>query len=377
MVTIEIGGLNLEKLLRECQSAGIRLRSIQRVQTRCIHVRIAAQDRGKLEALCMRFGWEIREIHAGAGLHMVRFCRMRCMLFAGAVLGLLLIAVSSQMVLGISVSGAQEYSAQVHQYLRQEGVYPGRLKKTFSLDALRDGLLLHLPGITHVSFRYAGSMLEAECHLVREGEQYKKTGSGRDLIASRDGIVTKVAVLSGTPLVREGEAVYAGQVLIRGEERDKQGGVNHAIAQGQVIARVWAPGTARAALYKEKVQETGRVRQKVSIQTPWYNRVVQRAEPFEIQHTTVKIEKIIDLFVPLLRRTEIYEEVIINREQRSREDAASAAQGAAEKQAKKQVPSGVLILDKWVEYSMIDNEFVCASVVLEYEQDIAVRSGKE
>ena len=377
MVTIEINGLNLERLLRECQSAGIRLRSVCRVQIRCIRVCIAAADRGKLEAICTRFGWELREIRVDIWLRALRFCRRRCMLFAGAALGLLMIALSTEMVLGISISGAQEYQAQVRSYLRREGVYPGRLKKTISLDALRDGLLLHLPGITHISFRFAGSVLEAECHLMREGERVSKDGEGGDLVAQRDGIVTKVSAISGTPLVRAGDAVYAGQVLIRGEERDKQGTVRRVTAQGQVSARVWAQGTAKSGIYKETVQETGRIREKVFIQTPWYSRVVRQAEPFEQQNKTVKTEKIIDLFIPLFRRTEIFEEVEMTRELRSRADAASAAQGAAEKLAKKQVPSGVLILDKWVDYSMIDNEFVCASVVLEYEQDIAVRSGKE
>ena len=61
------------------------------------------------------------------------------------------------------------------------------------------------------------------------------------------------------------------------------------------------------------------------------------------------------------------------RVERDRGDAASMAQGAAEKNAVKQCPAGALILDKWVKYSMIDNEFMYASVVLEMEADIAGR----
>ena len=50
------------------------------------------------------------------------------------------------------------------------------------------------------------------------------------------------------------------------------------------------------------------------------------------------------------------------------------AQGAAQQLAKLKCPSSVEILDKWVDYSMIDDEFVYATVVLEYEQSIAVRA---
>jgi len=89
----------------------------------------------------------------------------------------------------------------------------------------------------------------------------------------------------------------------------------------------------------------------------------------------VVTERVIDLFIPLIRRTQTYNEITVSKTARNRTDAASDAQGAAEKLAKKQLPPDVLILDKWVDYSMIDNEFLYASVVLEYEQDIAVRAG--
>ena len=49
------------------------------------------------------------------------------------------------------------------------------------------------------------------------------------------------------------------------------------------------------------------------------------------------------------------------------------AQGAAEEIAKNRCPAGAETLDKWAKYSMIDNEFVYATVVIEYERDIASR----
>jgi len=376
-MTLEISGLNLEKLLRECQLDGIRLRSVIRIKPRIIHARILPWDRKKIEEICLRFGWEMREIRAGLPIRILRLIRMRRALICGAALCMVLVALSTHLVLGVTIEGAGEYVGQVRVYLAGAGARPGMPKRLLSTDGLREALLMHLPGLSHVSLRFSGSMLEVKCHLSREGEQLMKPGEGRDLIASREGIVEKVVAISGTPLVKAGDAVFAGQVLIRGEERDRQGGVSSAVAQGQVIARVYSEGTAMTSIYKEMQQETGRMRRRVSIHSPFFTRTIREAVPFDSQIETAYTERIIDLFVPLWRKTVIYEEVTIHRALRSRSDTASAAQGAAEKLAKKQVPPGVLILDKWVDYSMIDNEFVCASVVLEYEQDIAVRSGGE
>ena len=79
------------------------------------------------------------------------------------------------------------------------------------------------------------------------------------------------------------------------------------------------------------------------------------------------------LYLPLWREITTLAQTEVFRESRDPGDVASLAQGAAEKIAAKQCPPGALILDKWVKYSMIDNEFVYASVVLEVEASIAGR----
>lgn len=101
--------------------------------------------------------------------------------------------------------------------------------------------------------------------------------------------------------------------------------------------------------------------------------MVKDAAGFESQDVSVERQDVVGLYLPLWRRIETFAETVILSERRSRTDAASQAQGAAEKIAKLNCPSGVEILDKWVDYSMIDDEFVYATVVLEYEAGIAGR----
>ncbi len=372
-MTVHIRGLNLERLLREAQNAGLPLRHVRRISARCVEAVVPLRQRARLLELCGRFGWEMEEKDAGLLLRALRFAGHRPMLVIGALLCVGLIAVSAQMVLWVDVTGAQEYGAEVRSFLSDEGVGMGRLKRALSLDELRDGLLLRLPGVSHVSLRYAGSVLEIDCRLAREGEALEKSGDGLDLVACEAGIVTKLVAGSGTPQVRVGDAVYAGQVLVKGEERTQQGGVIPVKAQAQVLARVFAEGEARVSLTMITARETGNTRTRVTLVSPFYSRVVREAEPFALQETERRTQMVVDLFVPLYLRTEVFSEIREIKKTRSQADAASLAQGAAEKLAKKQLPAGALILDKWVDYSMIDNEFVYATVVLEYEKDIAVR----
>lgn len=372
-VTLLIEGLNLERLLRTASAAGVVLCDVQRADVRTVRVRLPLWKRRALLALCARYGWQACELRPGALLRAARFARRRCMLAAGALLFVGLMYASSQMIWAVSVENAQENVAEVRRYLAGEGVRPGRLKRAFSTDALREGLALRLPGLAHVDVRFDGSTLVVACQGAREGEQVNVAGQAQDIVARQSGIVTRISVRSGTPQVQVGQAVRKGQVLIRGEERAQGGQTRREQAQGDVLARVYAQGEARVSLVQRRTVETGRIRTRVTVESPWHTRLVRDAQAFDSQDVSVERQPVLGLYVPLWRRIETLAETIVIDEPRSQADAASQAQGAAERIAKLNCPAGVEILDKWVDYSMIDDEFVYASVVLEYETSIAGR----
>lgn len=372
---VEIGGLNLERLLRMASERDVTLRRVRRIDERTIRASIWVWQKGALSALCERAGWEMTEVHAGCLTRAARFLGSRRMLAVGAALGAALLYLSSQTILAVRVTGAQEHVAEVRRLLREEGVVPGRLKASLSVSDIEDALALGVPGLSFAGVRFAGSTVVVECEPAREGERVGTEGGSLDLVALEPGVVTRMWVSGGTPLVKPGQAVRAGQVLVRGEERAQGGQTRSARAQGQVFARVWARGDARASLWEERTVETGDVRTRVTLCTPLGERVVRDAQPFASQDTSVRTEPVVGLFLPVYRRIETLAQTVRTRAPRGEEDAKALARGAAEALAKNKCPIGAEILDKWTEYSMINDEFVCATVILEYERDIAAREG--
>lgn len=373
-VTVEVRGLNLEKLLRMAAQEGILLTHARRRGPRGICVCVPARHRRAFEALCGRCGWQTQALGYSVGVRLRRFLVCRPMLPLGLAIGVLLVFFSSQVVLSVQVLGAQENIAEVRRVLAQEGIRPGRRKAALSTDALRDRLSLRLPGLAFAGVRYAGSTLLVDCRRAQEGEQALIAGDGMDIVAARDGVITRISVQNGTPQVEPGQAVRAGQVLILGQERTEKGETRPIQAQGQVSARVWARGDARVSLVQAHTVETGQTRTRVTLCSPWHSRLVRDAQPFASQDTSCEIQPVVGLYIPLWREIETYAQTQVYEVAREKSDAASLAQRAAEEIAKKQCPQGALILDKNVDYSMIDHEFVYAVVVLEYEAAIAARA---
>ena len=373
-VTLEIGGLNLEKLLRAAAQEGVVLRDVHRSGERALRVRTGLRQRKALEALCARFGWSVREVHAGLTLRALRFAGRRRTLVAAVLLGAALAAASSRLMLRVEILGAGENEAAVRTELLLAGARPGRLKRALSTDSLRARLEYALPGLSFAGVRFEGSTLVVDCQRARFGEELAVPGEGLDLIASQAGIVTRIWASSGTPAVEAGQAVRAGQVLVRGEERTAGGEVRAVRAEGQVRARVWARGDAQVSLWHTRTVETGRLRERVTVVAPWGERVVQEAARFDSQDEDIRVQPIVGMFLPAYRRVETFAETVKLRERRTQEAAAALALGAAEEIAKKRCPSGSETLDKWANYSMIDDEYIYATVVIEYEAEIARRT---
>ena len=372
-VTARVEGINLEKLLRAACEAGIRICNARRAGARAMLVSLQADDMRRFRAMCGQYGWTYREIRPGLMIRMVRFLRRRFMLVPAMALSVLLVWLSSQMILCIRVENAKENAAQIRRFLSSHGVRAGKLKATLSLDELRAAAAYELPGLAFAGMRYAGSTFIFDCYPAIEEENLALAGDSMDVVATQSGIVTRISVSSGTPQVEPGQAVRRGQVLIAGYERSEKGQKTYVKAQGQVSARVYASAEAKVSLRETRTVETGQTRTRVTLVSPWHRRVVRDAQPYASQDVSRERQAVVGLYLPLWREIETYAQTEVFQQERNRGDASSMAQGAAEKIAKEQCPADALILDKWVNYSMIDNEFVYARVVLEYETSIAGR----
>ena len=71
-LTLELSGLNLERLLRAAGACGVRMKNVRRVDERTMRVVVPAAQKKKVAALCEKYGWQMAEIRAGGLLRLAR-----------------------------------------------------------------------------------------------------------------------------------------------------------------------------------------------------------------------------------------------------------------------------------------------------------------
>jgi similar to stage IV sporulation protein len=163
----------------------------------------------------------------------------------GMVLFLSLLLSLSSLIWFIEVSGVEELLDQtgVRQELASLGLSPGvaRHKIEQRRDWLIRELRIRLPEALWITLRIKGVV--AEVIIVEKTPPPPQVEAGGNLVAVKEGLITSILVLEGTPLVREGDTVAQGELLIMGEtgyiHLDGSVEVKKVKARGQVHARVW------------------------------------------------------------------------------------------------------------------------------------------
>lgn len=137
----------------------------------------------------------------------------------------------------VDVSGVEDDSRQlVIQAARELGVYPGSWKsKVPEPDVIQSRLLKKLPNLMWVGVQMDGSKVRIEAvPKVPDVQPLNKTP--HDVIAGKPGVIRRVFANRGTVMVKPGQVVHPGDVVISG---NLAGGTKWVPADGQVFAEVW------------------------------------------------------------------------------------------------------------------------------------------
>lgn len=315
-------------------------------------------------------GWRVQRARPAQLAALWEALKKRPGALLGAALALAAAFWLSQLVWRVEINGAGPYRADIAAYLQEAGYVPGARRDALDTSALERNLTLRYPEVAWFHAYVSNVTLVVD---VTRGVPMPELPSAQpgDVVALRDGIVDSVRVYAGTAAVQAGDAVRAGQVLIRGEERGADGATVPVAARGAVTARCWLTHTVEMSMLEIHSEETGREAAVQQIVTPWFSLPAEPETPdFLASNAYITQTPVVGCFFPVWRRATVLREVSLEYVRRP-EGEVRAEAGQAALDRLKTLLYGYEIIDKWVDYCMIEDDTLAATATAEWLMDIA------
>ena len=327
VLTVEFYGVYPEKVLNLCAKNKISIWSARFINQR-ICCKIAVKDFLKLPAILRKSGIRVHIIEKSGFPFFFKKYNRRFGFFTGIVLFFVFLYTMSGYVWIIDVEGNSKVkTADILTACEEIGIKTGVKIDKIAPKPDAQELLLKLDGLAWASLNIEG------CRLTVNVTEVKKKAADNsvatNLKATADGIITHIDVTSGNCIVKVGDVVKKGDLLVSGViENESQTRFVH--SAGKIIASAETAVTLEERLKKQVSYPTGEVKTRsvlefFGIKIPLYLGSVKGDYTAQ---STVKTARLFSQNLPvklytkkftLTRKTTVeysYEEAIANLEKR-------------------------------------------------------------
>ncbi len=216
---IRISGLAVERFMNLCGNKDLLLWEICRCEGYC-EMYISLQAFRQLRPIVRKTHTKVVILQRYGLPFFVSNLNKRKVFLFGGIFAVWFWQISGNFIWQIEISGNYQITTeQLSDYLEEQQIHIGMLKKQLDIEALEKDIRIAFPEIIWSSGKIDGtSFLLA----VKEGNGLEvvpaeEVTEQHDLVAHVDGEIASIIVRSGVPLVKQGDMVTKDTVLVEGK----------------------------------------------------------------------------------------------------------------------------------------------------------------
>lgn len=389
-ITISVKGTYPEQFFEACRASGITVWDIKKINNEHCIGNIKRQAITQVEQLKENTYLQVSYIkEAGLPFLFQRLLKKRELIIA-AVVSIILIFVLSNILWSISIKGVStEVEEKIYDHLNSYGIHKGSW--SFTLDSpssIQQQLMNDIPELLWVGVHKQGTTYHlegVEKVIVKEEEP----NDPQHLVAAKKGVIKKMYVEKGLPLVEVNDYVEAGDILVSGivneedleEEADEDTEEKDAKekivvpSEGTVTATTWYEIDVSIPLDESHELLTGRQKNKYrlkigDLQLPIWG---FKDPPFKHIHQEDHDEPIrfLKWDLPISIVKTVLNEKMYNKKKRSLERAKELGIEQAKKELSLTLDEEAKIISQNVLHESLENDKVKLIIYVTVEENIA------
>lgn len=179
-------------------------------------------------------------------------------MWAGCAAFFILLFSLSTRVWCIGIAGNEKIPAsRIESELALAGLAPGAQRGSIDPKSVAQQVLLKIPELRWMSVNLRGSAAEVAVQEKTEKPEISEQTGASNIKAAQTGQILSLRVFSGTPSVKQGDAVVQGQLLVNGIVVDQLGGSTLVRSSAEIIAETHRSVSVTVPLVRQREVATG------------------------------------------------------------------------------------------------------------------------
>ena len=265
-VNIKVESYFIERFINICISKKMFLWNIKRRKSSILYANISIRDYKKLRQIAKKTK-SVINIEKKKGLpfilHKYRKRKIFLILLIIVLLGLV---VTSNFIWNIEIKGNNDINKEeIIKELNNQGLKIGSNKNNIDTNYIINNIRLKRDDIAWIGISIKGTNAIVE---IKETDKAPKVVDEKDycnIVSDRTGMITKINVQNGTPVVKVGDIVKEGEILIAGYLEGKYTGIRYVHSSANIEAKVWYSKKEKFYLNQEIQVPTGATEQKYTL----------------------------------------------------------------------------------------------------------------
>ena len=374
---INVEGYFIERFINNCLNNGIFLWKIKRTKSTNLVCNISISEFKKIKEILKKNRCKVKILKKKGLPFFINKYKKRKIFLVFLLIIFTIIITLSNFIWNINIEGLEKIDkSELMQVLNENGLYTGKSKIGLDTKEIINQIRLDRDDIAWIGIELKGTnavvkVVEADSkpEIINE-EEYC------NIVATKDGVITKIKAQNGTPLVKEGDLVRKGTVLVAGWFEGKYTGTRYVHANGEVQAKVWYTQTEKIYLKEQKKEETGEVENKYSVKINNFqinfNKTLSKFEKYDTIEETKKLKLFSNFYLPIEMVKTIYKEYKDTEIEYTLEEAKNIGIERAKEKLDAQIENTNNITDEQINVKE-NNDFVEVEVIYEVEEDIGTK----
>lgn len=374
---IIIKGVKIERFINLAVVNGIYIWDIEKIDYTTIKAKINLKDFSKLRIIVRKTDSNIKIIEKCGVPFKMKTVKKRKWFFFGLGALFVFLYILSSYIWMIEIHGLTSLDEQaVMDNLNIAGLRIGISKRRIDKREIENSMLIKMQDLTWIGLEIKGT--KAFVTIVEKGPEQQPISREDpcDIVAVKNGVIEKILILNGDGMVKDGDTVQKGQVLVSGTiiRGDLPNRYVHSMAE--IHARTWYEEAEEIPFEQIEYKKTGKAFNTYAIEIIKKKYERNKKIPFEEynkSHREMHLLNFGSYVFPIKLIITRYEE-LKPLDIRLNEDVAKArCEERLNARIKLQIPEDAVILGSKIDY-FVNEKSVMGKIYVEALENIGTKA---